>query len=149
MEYEIKLDIVLKHFLTNEFINENISNFDKANVLVSALKLHDYDELIELLEILREDKHILFSHSNLGNKPNLMETTTTIDSVKITTKGRIFISRGGYTKELAIREAENQRIVHLELYNARVSFWLAVGGVGLLLFEILKWVIPNPCCLIN
>jgi len=49
------------------------------------------------------------------------------------------LEEGGYLEQFNDGISENNRMKALEDHNRRLSFWVAFGTVGLLVFEIVKF----------
>ena len=145
-EIEIKLDKLLKYYRDNEFINNSSADRTRLEDIVKKLKLFDYDELIELTEILFEDKYVNTNFTHLaGEHENFNITIKIPDFVKITAKGRIFILRDeeGYVKKMERQKAKDwtQKFLNVTLIFGSLSAGLYYLVKGIL------WICSHiHCC---
>ena len=146
MEYEKKLDALLRYLLKTEIHNsQNVGTppYDKyAFDIIEELKLNDHDEFIELIEILFEDKFILCDFINIGM--GMSASVKVVEKAKITTKGKISISRGGYEKQYLLEKRDS----YVKKRNDLLLTPGSVGAGAYGIFEIFRFLLTHlaPCC---
>lgn len=142
MEIEKKLDNLLR-FLLRENISHAERNRKPIESIITELGFIDKDELNELLTILFDDQYIWLESRKIAIHP--IGSEPQIIMAKIKTKGKLFISQGGYTGQFYRMACDADRIRNLEeraektsnvIRNATV--WMAVATVVAGVFALLE-----------
>lgn len=120
-EYEIetKLDNLLKYLLLEGYKNNDTSNNEIPNAIVKELDLENINEFKELITILSDD--------------NYVQIINEYQYIRITTKGRVFILKGGYVLQLVKQLNSDARLNQLQKNSEDMrnkQMWLTVALVA-------------------
>ncbi|OFX30870.1 MAG: hypothetical protein A2X08_13470 [Bacteroidetes bacterium GWA2_32_17] len=107
-----------------------IISLDMVNPIVSKIFKDEYISYSELKKILKDD----------NNPSKIFNPYIETKSIYLTFEGKLFLSNGGYVKE-RYRMLQSEKMNEL---NQKVlsygSIGAAIGTIGLLLFEWLKYL---------
>jgi len=140
-----QLDAVLKCLseASDSFDEETIfllcNDLDSSNSISTASKTNFNVPRETVSEILRklEKDEFLDAHKFSG--------LNSLSTYKINFEGRVFSQDGGYTGRFN-RQTSAERISQsYERTLARGTFWIALGTLGLLAFELLKFWMDQFC----
>ena len=141
------LDYLLKHLKENRYKPEGQRiDFDVDHKVLPELGLMNHEEFKGLIDMLVEDHYAYFLDGKKDELENYKARTL------ITPKGIDFVLKGGYETSEANRISNESELKQIVSYQLRLSkrlnlltALLAIGTIGLLVWEILKFLIWERC----
>ncbi len=141
-----KLDEVLKIIASVELTDGSI------RTEFISIKLNQIGIKINVSELERIiDKLVKDDYADFEDKVPSPNTPFSLPHYFITFDGFLLLENGGYKQDLINKNSETKRIddldkksIYLSDRMNRLTFWVVVGSIGLLLMEIVKFVVANP-----
>ena len=102
-----------------------------------------YVDLSMILDKLLKDGYIRYKYPTQDGK---LLTESKDWLYKINYDGKQFIESGGYVQQKINEENENEKFLKMEVRSLRISFWVAFGAIGLLVWELIKFYLEHCHC---